>query len=571
MRSCLQVLAILVILSICTCTADGDFSHFHKTAFSPDGMVVSSHPEATHAGGRILEGGGNAVDAAIAVQLALAVVYPRAGNIGGGGFMVYRSADGNASTLDFREKAPKLADRDMYLDENGQAIQHLSKEGHLAAGVPGSIAGMHAAHMRYGILPWEVLFQDAIRLAYEGHRITRFEAERLNKFRADFEKYNPSQIPFLAHSPWKEGALLIQPELGRTLELISVHGPEVFYSGEIADLIISEMQDGNGIMSYEDLTDYKPVWREPLVTTYRGYKILTMPPPSSGGVALAQMLGMIDDYSFDQWGRDDSRTIHLITEVSRRAFADRAEYLGDTDFYPVPVDSITDQTYLSAQMLNFTAGVATASDHLYSEDAVIPIESCETTHLSVVDRHGNAVALTTTLNTNFGCKVYIEGAGFFLNNEMDDFSVKPGVPNYFGLIGAEANAIAAEKRMLSSMTPTIVEKDETFLMTIGTPGGSSIITSVFQIIVNVVDFEMTASEAVATGRFHHQWLPDEITYEPGRFTAQMQDSLKGMGHTLREVRSIGTVEVIMRLPNGLYEGAADPRESDHAAGPDGEG
>ena len=529
-------------------------------------MVVSAHPLATKAGIDILKQGGNAVDAAIAVELALAVVYPRAGNIGGGGFMVYRGADRETAALDFREKAPAAAHRDMYLDSLGNIIDGLSTEGRLAVGVPGTIAGLEAAHEKYGALPWKQLFRHAIRLAGKGHPLTSFEAERLNAYRNVIIQHNGDQIPFVSDSAWHEGDILIQPELAKTLERIALNGKEEFYTGKTATFIIEEMQDGNGIITAEDLKKYSPVWRTPVTTDYRGYEIISMPPPSSGGIALIQLLEIAERFPLRTWGYRDARSIHLMAEAERRVFADRANHLGDEDFYRVPSDTLLDPMYLVMRMADFDLERASKSEFVQAGNFALAIETFETTHLTVVDGMGNAVSMTTTLNTNYGSKVYVDGAGFFLNNEMDDFSAKPGVQNYFGLIGGEANAIASEKRMLSSMTPTIVTKNDEFLMTAGTPGGPTIITSVFQILLNVIDFDMTAGQAVSALRFHHQWLPDEISYEKGCFPDSLVMKLTLMGHRLREIEGIGLVEVIHRLPDGTFEGAADPREGSHAMG-----
>ncbi|HLF65094.1 MAG TPA: gamma-glutamyltransferase [Saprospiraceae bacterium] len=562
-------LFIAFLLTIGACRqAERSAYVFQKSAFSKDGMVVSAHPLATQAGIDILREGGNAVDAAIAVQLTLAVVYPRAGNIGGGGFIVYRSANGESTTLDFREKAPKFAHRDMYLDDRGDVIPGRSTDGHLASGVPGTVAGLVACHQKYGSLPWERLCQSAVHLARKGHPITHFEAERLNELRELFIKYNGDEIPFVSASAWEEGDILRQPELAQTLELIAHEGREGFYAGKTAEFILNEMQEGEGLITQADLDAYQPVWRKPITTDYRGYRLISMPPPSSGGIALAQLLEIVEGYPLNTWGHRDIRSIHLMIEAERRVYADRATYLGDADFYPVPKDTLLDASYLSARMRDFNPVMASKSESIQADRMELTIESYETTHFTIVDGKGNAVAVTTTLNGNYGSKVIVDGAGFFLNNEMDDFSVKPGVPNMFGLIGGEANAIEPEKRMLSSMTPTIVEKEGKLFMTLGTPGGSTIITSVFQVFLNVVEFNMSATEAIAEKRFHHQWLPDEISYEQGCFSDSLRSTLTGMDHVLKEITNIGLVEVIHVLPDGTYEGAADPREGSHAQGLD---
>lgn len=539
-------------------------SSIQKKAIADNGMVVSGHPLASRVGIEILKQGGNAVDASIATQLALAVVYPRAGNIGGGGFMVYRSAAGEINTLDYREKAPAAAFKDMYLDANGNPTRQ-SLEGHLASGVPGTIDGHFTAHKKYGKIAFNKLIEPAIKLADKGFAITRDEANRLNSTRSIFEKYN-GQNALVKKDPWKEGDILIQPELAWTLKQIKAHGREGFYGGVVADKIVAEMKSSNGIISYDDLKNYSSKWRSPIIADYKGFKVISMPPPSSGGIALAQLLKMVEPYPIKEWGHRDIRTIHLMTEAERRAYADRSQYLGDEDYFDVPKDSLLKPNYLKYRMLDFNLEKASESKSIYAGNFKVALEHFETTHLSVVDKDGNAVAVTTTLNGNYGSKVIIDGAGFLMNNEMDDFSAKPGVPNMFGLIGAEANSIQPGKRMLSSMTPTILEKDGKLFMVLGSPGGSTIITAVFQVILNVIEWGMSMSEAVAASRFHHQWLPDEIMMETKSFDDQVQEKLKMMGHKMRDIRSIGLVDAILVTKDGKLEGGADPRSDDHAEG-----
>lgn len=539
-------------------------SSIQKKAIADNGMVVSGHPLASRVGIEILKQGGNAVDASIATQLALAVVYPRAGNIGGGGFMVYRSAAGEINTLDYREKAPAAAFKDMYLDANGNPTRQ-SLEGHLASGVPGTIDGHFTAHKKYGKIAFNKLIEPAIKLADKGFAITRDEANRLNSARSIFEKYN-GQNALVKKDPWKEGDILIQPELAWTLKQIKAHGREGFYGGVVADKIVAEMKSSNGIISYDDLKNYSSKWRSPIIADYKGFKVISMPPPSSGGIALAQLLKMVEPYPIKEWGHRDIRTIHLMTEAERRAYADRSQYLGDEDYIDVPKDSLLKPNYLKYRMLDFNLEKASESKSIYAGNFKVALEHFETTHLSVVDKDGNAVAVTTTLNGNYGSKVIIDGAGFLMNNEMDDFSAKPGVPNMFGLIGAEANSIQPGKRMLSSMTPTILEKDGKLFMVLGSPGGSTIITAVFQVILNVIEWGMSMSEAVAASRFHHQWLPDEIMMETKSFDDQVQEKLKMMGHKMRDIRSIGLVDAILVTKDGKLEGGADPRSDDHAEG-----
>ncbi|HHM21526.1 MAG TPA: gamma-glutamyltransferase, partial [Bacteroidetes bacterium] len=411
-------------------------------------MVVAGHPLAVRAGADILRAGGNAVDAAIAVQFALAVVYPRAGNIGGGGFMVVRLADGSAAALDYREKAPAAAHRDMYLDSTGAVIESLSKEGHLSVGVPGTVAGMEAAYRKYSQLKdWPALVAPAIRLAEAGFAITQSEADRLNHFKEQFKKWNKDAAPFVRTLPWKMGDKLVQKDLAATLRRISAQGAKGFYEGPVADLIVAEMQRGRGLITLEDLKNYRAVWRQPIISQYKNYGIITMPPSSSGGIVLSQILGMIEPWPVGEYGFQKAPAVHLIAEAERRAYADRSKYLGDSDFYPVPLDSLLDEEYLRMRMADFDPHRASVSDSIGS-GKFQHLESFETTHTSVVDGAGNAVSVTTTLNLNYGSKVIVTGGGFFLNDEMDDFSAKPGVPNFFGLIGAEANAIQPGKRML---------------------------------------------------------------------------------------------------------------------------
>ncbi len=570
----LLFLGILFVLLSCRQSNKQSYTYpyqISKTAISELGMVATAHPIATEVGVQILEKGGSAVDAAIAVQLTLAVVYPRAGNIGGGGFLVHRSGEGRISSLDYRERAPIAATKDMYLDDEKNVIPGLSTKGHLASGVPGTVAGMFASHQRFGKLLFSELFDSAIDLAKNGHRITQAEADRLNRFKPDFIEVNGTDLPFVKETDWRAGDLLVQPELAQTLLLISRLGKDGFYKGITAELLLAEMDSGSGLITKEDLDTYDVEWRKPVTTDYKDYRLISMPPPSSGGIVLAQMLEMVEPYPIAEWGFDDARTIHLMAEAERRAYADRAQYLGDMDFVDVPLDSMMEPSYIKYRMADFTEDKATVSESINAGKFALAMESFETTHLSIVDREGNAASVTTTLNSNYGSKVWVKGAGFFLNNEMDDFSAKPGVPNQFGLLGAEANAIAPKKRMLSSMTPTIIEKGGDLFMVVGTPGGSTIITSVFQVFLNVAEFGMSMTEAVHAKRFHHQWLPDEIMTEAGRINAEAAVSLSNKGHTVREVSYIGKVEAILKGENGELEGAADNRGDDHAKGVSGKG
>jgi len=553
---------LLVVLLLQACTKPQTTS---LELVSTNGMVVSAHPEASRAGLEILKAGGNAVDAAITVQFALAVVLPAAGNIGGGGFMVLRQANGQINGLDYREMAPARAHRDMYLDAQGNVIPKLSIEGHLAAGVPGTVDGMVKAHQQYGSLPWAQLVQPAVDLAAKGFAITEKEANGLNNHQAAFRKFNEPVNVFLKDIAWKAGDLLVQQELGQTLARIRDQGRAGFYEGETARLLVAEMTQGNGFISAEDLQKYEAKWRTPVTGAYRGYKVISMAPPSSGGIALLQLLQMVEPYPLGKYGWNKAKTIHLLTEAERRVYADRSEYLGDPDFYKVPVAQLTQPQYLASRMQNFDANKATPSQEI-KPGLLTGKEHEETTHFSVVDKAGNAVSVTTTLNGSYGNYVVVDGAGFLLNNEMDDFSAKPGVPNMFGLVGSAANAITPQKRMLSSMTPTILEKDGKLFMVIGTPGGSTIITSVFQTILNVLDHGMSMQEAVSAKRVHSQWLPDEIRYEKDALSNKTVKQLQQKGHTLKETGNMGRVDAILVLPNGQLEGGADPRGDDTALG-----
>ncbi len=525
-------------------------------------MVVSANPYASKAGTNIMKKGGNAVDALVTTQFTLAVVYPRAGNLGGGGFAIVHTPEGKNEALDFRETAPQKAHKDLYLDENGNVIPGLSTEGGLAVGVPGTVAGLYALWKKYGKTEWETLLQPAIYYAEKGFPISETEAKRFNKFKDLFLKYNPDNKVFIKETDWKAGDLLIQKDLAATLKKIAKNGPKAFYEGEIADEIVKEVTKHGGIISQEDLKNYRPKFRQPIEIDYKAYKVVSMPPPSSGGVALGQLLKITGEYPVKEWGADDLKTIQLMVEAERRVYADRAKFLGDNDFYPVPVDSLLNDQYLKEKMQDFRLAHATDNDSISTGNFQLHKESFETTHTSIVDPDGMAVSCTTTLNSNFGSKVIVNKYGFFLNNEMDDFSAKPGVPNQFGLIGAEANSIAPGKRMLSSMTPTIVEKNGDVFMVLGSPGGSTIITSVYQVILNVIDFDMNMYQAVQKPRFHHQFLPDEIMYEEGRFSPAIMDSLKQKGYSLKKVKALGVVKAILKTKDGKLEGAGDHRNPD---------
>lgn len=529
------------------------------------GAVACAHPLASMVGAQILKQGGNAFDASIAVQLALAVVYPGAGNIGGGGFMVARMKDGKTFTLDYRETAPEKASRDMYLDAQGNAQTTLSQNGHLASGVPGTVAGLFAC-MKHAKLPFKILIQPSIDIAENGFCITQKEADKMNERLAVFKKYNTKPTVFIKDK-WKQGDTLMQKDLANTLKRIRDHGHAGFYEGITARLIVEEMNRGNGIITLEDLKAYKPKERKPLLFNYKGYTVVTMPPPSSGGFLLLQMLKMVENRPLPNYGFETVKSVQLMTEVERRAFADRAEHLGDPDFWKVPIKAITSDAYIKKRMKDYDSAKAGKSSEI---KAGIVAESLETTHINVVDAAGNMVAVTYTLNGTFGSKVVVGGAGFFLNNEMDDFSLKPGIANMYGAVGGEANAIAPNKRMLSSMCPTLLLKNNQPFMAVGTPGGTAIPTSVFQVIVDVVDFKMYPVDAVNKPRFHHQWLPDEIAFEKG-FPEDILQQLKQMGYKVKLYgiegydTTIGRVEVI-QIDKGKLKAVADSRGDDSVAG-----
>jgi gamma-glutamyltranspeptidase / glutathione hydrolase len=530
-------------------------------------MVVSAHPLASRVGTEILHKGGNAVDAAIATQFALAVVFPQAGNIGGGGFMVLRQADGTVATLDYREKAPAASTADMYLDSARNPVPGLSERGHLASGVPGSVAGMAEAHARYGKLSWKELVQPAIELALKGFPLTKRQARGMNRLQDSLKRYNPVLPEFLIREEWKENDTIVWTDLGHTLERIRDNGKAGFYEGKTADDIVAEMKRGNGIMTLEDLKNYKPVWRDPVIATYKEYKIISMGPPSSGGIALVQLLKSVERFPISEWGHNSVKTIHLMTEAERRVYADRATYLGDPDYFPVPVKALTEDSYVLSRMKSFNETSATPSQDVQAGNIALN-ESHETTHLSVVDKYGNAVSVTTTLNDWYGSCVVVAGSGFILNDEMDDFSIKPGQPNMYGVIGGEANKIEPGKLMLSSMTPTIVEKGGKLVMVVGTPGGSTIMTSVFQTILNVLEHKMNMQEAVTAKRLHSQWLPDQISPERNALTKDDSITLIKMGHRFGTgyLDGIGRVDAILIRSDGKLEGGADPRGDDTADG-----
>lgn len=535
----------------------------NKKVLADNGAVVSAHPLASKVGIEILKEGGNAIDAAIATQLALAVVYPNAGNLGGGGFMVARLSNGQQVALDYREMAPGASTRDMYIDPDGTARTDKSQDGHLSSGVPGTVAGLFASH-QYGKLPFEKLIQPAIDLAEKGFVLSDRDARSLNSIQDELKKLNTVIPVFYNERKWKGGDTLVQKDLANTLKRIKEKGQTGFYEGETARLIVEEMKRGGGIITLNDLKNYQAKYREPHVFDYKGYRVIGMPMPSSGGLLLHQMLKMVEGRNINAMGFQSIQAVQLMTEAERRAYADRAQYMGDEDFYKVPVSMLSNDVYLQERMKNYNPQQATPSNKV-GPGVLLRAESEETTHLSVIDKEGNAVAVTTTLNNSFGSRTVVGGAGFFMNDEMDDFSIKPGVPNMYGAVGGEANAIKAGKRMLSSMTPTIVLKDNQPFLVVGTPGGTTIPTSVFQTIVNILDFNMSTEDALYKPKFHHQWLPDTIMVEKG-FAEPTKNALEKMGYTVQYRGAIGRTEIIKVLPNGKFEAVADNRGDDAAEG-----
>ncbi len=528
-------------------------------------MVVSAREEASKIGVEILKKGGNAFDAMMATELALAVAYPYAGNIGGGGFMVYRKSDGEIGALDYREKAPLAASRDMYLDKDGNVIAGKSTLGATAVGVPGTIAGVFEAHKKFGVLSVKEIIAPVIALAKKGVIVTKKQEARIQRYQKGFAKANQDSIPMML--PWKANDTIKYSALATTLERISENGRDEFYTGETAKKIAAFIQKNGGYITEEDLAKYKAQWRTPITFEYDDLKVISMSPPSSGGVCLAQIMNAIEPFDLHEYGHNSVKSIQVIVEAERRAYADRSFFLGDPDFVTIPLDTLISKGYTKQRMADFSFEQPTLSKDLDHGNIEI-IESDQTTHYSIVDQFGNAVSVTTTLNSGFGSKLYSKELGFFFNNEMDDFSSKPGVPNVYGLVGAKANEIAPEKRMLSSMTPTIVEKDGKLWMVVGTPGGSTIITSVLQTILNVHEFGMGMQEAVNQPRFHHQWLPDVVMIEPNKFKNDVKTSLKTLGYKIdeRNSRVLGKVEGILILKDGKLEGGADPRGDDTAIG-----
>ena len=532
-----------------------------KTLTTTHAAVACAHPIAAEIGLAVMKRGGNAFDAMIATQLALAVIYPAAGNLGGGGFTVAKTSKDFLIALDYREVSPAKGSRDMYIDSAGNARTDWSQNGHLSVGVPGTVAGLFAEH-QYAKLPFKDLIQPAIDLAEKGFVLTENEAASLNENRADIIQYNTKPTAFVKQTEWKKGDTLLQPELAQTLIRIRDLGMKGFYEGETAALIVAEMQRGKGIISLDDLKNYVCKKRRPVVFDYRGYTVVSMPPSSSGGIILGEMLKMIEPYPMHDYGFQTKKSVQLMIEAERRAYADRAKHLGDPEFWDVPQNVLLSDAYIKQRMSDYDSTKASKSEDIQAGNIH---ESNQTTHISIVDNKGNMVAVTTTLNNSYGSKTVVGGAGFFLNDEMDDFSIKPGVPNMYGALGGDANAIAPGKRMLSSMTPTLVLKDDKPFMVVGTPGGTTITTSVFQSIVNVVDFGMNAEDAVDKPKFHHQWYPDDVEIEQG-FNETTAQQLKNMGYKLVNTDAIGRTELIKILPNGKFEAAADIRGDDSVSG-----
>lgn len=558
-------LVLSIPFLVFSCQSPSEEKEPKRGLIAEKAMVVSARGEASRIGIEIMQKGGNAFDAMMATEMALAVTFPFAGNLGGGGFAVYRLANGEIGSIDYREKAPGAAHRDMYLDENGDVIPGLSTKGALASGVPGTIAGIFEAQAKFGKLEPKDILQPVIDLARNGFVVSTQQAGRLASIREIVREVN-GENTFYAKE-WNAGDTIKNVPLAETLERIASNGRDEFYKGETAKILVDHMQKMGGIITEEDLAAYEAAWRDPIVFDYKELRVISMAPPSSGGVTIGQILKMVEPFDLKGMGHNSADYVQVLTEAMRRAYADRNYYLGDPDFVEIPISELLDDAYLSNRMESFDPEKATLSSDI-AEGSVLFAESMETTHYSIMDEEGNALAVTTTLNGAYGSKVYLDELGFFMNNEMDDFSSKAGVPNMFGLIGAEANSIAPGKRMLSSMTPTLVERDGKLWMIVGTPGGSTIITAVAQTILNAYEFDMTMQEAVEAPRFHHQWLPDQILFEENTLDSTLVQILSAKNYLINEGRTpiIGSVDAIMVLPDGKLEGGADPRRENEAAG-----
>ncbi len=551
MKYLFKLIFVLVLVPSFSCA---------QLARSRNGMVSSASDLATKIGVEILQKGGNAIDAAVAVGFALAVTYPAAGNLGGGGFIVYYRNDGFTTTIDFREKAPAKAHRDMYLDSLGNPLTNLSQEGATSAGVPGSVDGLIYAHNKYGKLKFKDVIEPAIQLAKNGFKLNFELVRSFNSNYENFTKYESSKKIFTKNGEkFQEGDLFVQKDLARTLELIKKYGRKGFYEGRTAELIVKQIQKLDGLITLEDLKNYHCVERKPVVGEYRGYKIISMGPPSSGGIAIIEALNILENLDLEKDDYQSSRYLHYLIESLKRVYFDRAEYLGDSDFVYVPVQKLISKDYANNLFKQIHPEKSTRLEEVNTKSAM-DYESPETTHYSVIDKDGNAVSVTTTINSSYGSSIVVDGAGFLLNNEMDDFSIKPGVQNQFGLIGKEANSIAPNKRMLSSMTPTIVLKDNKPFLIVGSPGGSMIITTVLQVILNIIDFKMDLFRAVSFPRIHHQFIPEEVYYEDYALSEDVIHKLEGYGHKFKKRNFIGWVNAILvDQENKLFYGISDPR------------